>query len=312
MGENEEAIMSHMTVPLASLRFDGPRFDNHALDVDCVSELLAYKKLVLECAKELWYRKYPEREQLPRGFEERLTLEFSEIREGSAVVPLRRVVVDEQTALDFGDEFDEAAELIDAAIFAAHQDQLLPAEFPRNVIPLFRDFGKSLGELETLFVQARNRESAAPYTAKARGCLAEWTEATFDDLADVTGEVSMANIRGGTFELAVNAGPLVRGKFSETQEAEVLDALRAHKTAQLRVRGVGEFSITDRQLRKFISIDMATLVSPASPEFVENVKPIWETIAEMGASVPEEVWSQVPSDLGKRLDHYLYSNGESH
>jgi hypothetical protein len=221
-------------------------------------------------------------------------------------------VANEQTPLDFDDEFDEAAELINAAIFAAHQDQLLPAEFPRNVIPLFRDFGKSLRESEILFVQARNRESAAPYTAKARGCLAKWTEATFEDLADVTGEVSMANIRGGTFELAVNAGPLVRGKFSETQEAEVLDALRAHKTAQLRVRGVGEFSITDRQLRKFISIDMATLVSPASPEFVENVKPIWETIAEMGASVPEEVWSQVPSDLGKRLDHYLYSNGESH
>lgn len=304
--------MSHMTVPLASLRFDGPRFDNHALDVDCVSELLAYKKLVLECAKELWYRQHPGRERLPRGFEERLTLEFSEIREGSVEVPLRRVVFDEQTPLDFCDEFDEAAELIDAAILAAHQDQLLPAEFPRNVIPLFRDFGKSLRESETLFVQARNRESTAPYTAKARGCLAEWTEATFEDLADVTGEVSMANVRGGVFELAVNAGPLVRGKFSETQEAEVLDALRAHKTAQLRVRGVGEFSIMDRQLRKFVRIDTVIVVAPAASEFVENVKPIWETIAEMGASIPDKVWSQVPTDLGKRLDHYLYSRGESH
>ena len=304
--------MNHITLPLASLRFDGPRFDGHALDVDCVGELLAYKKLVLECAKELWYRKHPGRERLPRGFEERLTLEFSEIREGSVVVPLRRVVVDEQTPLDFGDEFDEAAELIDAAISAANQDQLLPAEFPRNAIPLFRDFGKSLKESETLFVQARNRESAAPYTAKARECLAEWMEATFEDLADVIGEVSMANVRGGAFELAVNAGSLVRGKFSEAQEAEVLDALRAHKTAQLRVRGVGEFSIMDRQLRKFIRIDAATLISPVSSEFAANVKPIWETIAEMGASIPEEVWSQVPSDLGKRLDHYLYSSGEPH
>lgn len=304
--------MSHMTVPLASLRFDGARFDGHALDVDCVGELLAYKKLVLECAKELWYRKHPGRERLPRGFEERLTLEFSEIREGSVIIPLRRIVVDEQAPLDFGDEFDEAAELIDAAISAANQDRLLPAEFPRNVIPLFRDFGKSLRESETLFVQSRNRESAASYTAKARGCLAEWTDATFEDLVDVTGEVSMANVRGGAFELTVNAGQApVRGKFSETQEAEVLDALRAHKTAQLRVRGVGGFSMVDRQLRKFIRIDMATVVSQVLPEFIENVKPIWETIAEMGASVPEEVWSQVPSDLSKRLDHYLYSSGES-
>lgn len=141
--------MSHITLPLTSLRFDGPRFDGHALDVDCVGELLAYKKLLLECAKELWYRKHPGRERLPRGFEERLTLEFSEIREGSVVVPLQRVVVDEQTRLDFDDEFDEAAELIDATISAANQGQLLPAEFPRKTIPLFRDFGKIIRESET-------------------------------------------------------------------------------------------------------------------------------------------------------------------
>lgn len=302
--------MNCPTVLLASLRFDGPRFDSHALDVDCVSELLAYKKLVLECAKELWYRKYPGRERLPRGFEERLTLEFSEIRKGSAEVPLRRVVVNEQTPLHFGDEFDDAANLIDATILAANQDQLLPADFPKNIIPLFRDFGKSLKDSETLFVQARNRESAAPYTAKARGCLAEWTEATFEDVVDITGEVSMANVRGGTFELAINAGPLVRGKFSELQEAEILDALRAHKTVQLRVCGLGEFSTIDRLLRKFIRIDRATIVSSASAEFIENVKPIWETIVEMGASVSEDVWSQIPDDLGKRLDHYLYSRSE--
>jgi hypothetical protein len=72
----------------------------------------------------------------------------------------------------------------------------------------------------TFFVQARTRESVAPYTDKARECLAEWTDATFEDLADVTGEVSMANVRGGTFELAVNANPLVRGKFPETLDEE--------------------------------------------------------------------------------------------
>ncbi len=61
-------------------------------------------------------------------------------------MPLRRVVVDEQTPLDFGDEFDEAVELIDAAISAANQDQLLSTEFPKNAIPLFRDFGKIIRE----------------------------------------------------------------------------------------------------------------------------------------------------------------------
>ncbi len=36
-------------------------------------------------------------------------------------MPLPRIVVDEQTLLDFGDDFDEVAELIDAAISVASQ-----------------------------------------------------------------------------------------------------------------------------------------------------------------------------------------------
>ena len=272
-----------------------------------MGELAAYKRLVLECAKELWRRANPDKERLPKGFEERLTLQFTELLPGSAVVPLRRVVVQEQLSLDFDDEFDEAAALIDDAIIAAESDELLPSAFPRSVIPLFHEFGRSLRESETLFVQSRHRSAAAPYTAKARGRLADWTEASYEDVVDVVGEVNMANVRGGAFELTVSGGQApVKGKFSEEQEVEVLSALQAHATARLRVRGVGEYFQADRQLRKFVRVD--TVATAQTLEFVEGVKPIWETLAEIGASVPDETWSQVPSDLGKRLDHYLYSS----
>lgn len=35
-------------------------------------------------------------------------------------------------------------------------------------------------------------------------------------------------------------------------------------------------------------------------------RPIWEVIAEISRSVPEEAWDDLPSDLSKNLDHYLY------
>ena len=304
--------MTTPTIPLASLRFDGARFEDAALDVDCVGELIAYKRLIMECAKELWRRANPDKERLPKGFEERLTLQFVELLPGSAVVPLRRVVVQEQSPLDFDDEFDQAAALIDEAIVAADGDELLPSALPRNVFPLFHEFGRSLRESETLFVQSRHRSSAAPYNARARVRLAEWTETTYEDLVDVIGEVSMANVRGGAFELTVSAGQgPVKGKFIETQEAEVLNALQAHTTARLQVRGVGEFSQADRQLRRFVRVDSAAVATAQPLEFVEGVKPIWETLAEIGGSVPDEAWSQVPNDLSKRLDHYLYSANEA-
>ena len=304
--------MSTPTIPLASLRFDGERFADHALDIDCVGELTAYKRLVMECAKELWRRAHPDYERLPKGFEEKLTLRFSEVNPGSAVVPLRRVVMQEQSPLDFDDEFDRAAALIDEAIAAADADELLPAALPRNVIPLFRDFGRSLRDSETLFVQSRHRPTAAPYTAKARLRLADWTEATYEDAVEAIGEVNMANVRGGAFELTVAPGQApVKGKFTEMQEAEVLNALQAHATTRLQVKGVGEFSQADRQLRKLLRVDSVVAATTTEPTYVEGVKPIWETLAELGASVPDEVWEQVPTDLAKRLDHYLYSSNEA-
>ena len=304
--------MSTLTIPLASLRFDGERFADHALDVDCVGELAAYKRLVMECAKELWRRAHPDYERLPKGFEERLTLRFAEVTPGSTVVPLRRVVVQEQPLLDFDDEFDQAAALIDEAIVAADGDELLPTALPRNVIPLFRDFGRSLFESETLFVQSRHRATAAAYTAKARQRLAEWTEATYEDVVDATGEVNMANVRGGAFEITLLAGQqAVKGKFTEVQEAEVLAALQSHATTRLRVQGVGEFSQSDRQLRKLLRVDFVAAATTTEPAFVEGIKPIWETLAELGASVPDDVWNKVPTDLAQRLDHYLYSSNEA-
>lgn len=304
--------MSTPTIPLASLRFDGARFADHSLDVDCVGELAAYKRLVMACAKELWHRAHPDYERLPKGFEERLTLRFAEVAAGSAVVPLQRVVTQEQPPLDFDDEFDQAAGLIDEAIAAADADELLPTALPRNVIPLFRDFGRSLLDAETLFVRSRHRAAEAPYSAKARKCLAEWTEATFEDVVDATGEVNMANVRGGAFELTLGPGQApVKGRFTEAQEAEVLAALQSHATTRLRVKGLGEFAQDDRQLRKLLRVDSVAAAATAEPAFVEGVKPIWETLAELGASVPAKAWESVPADLATRLDHYLYASDEA-
>lgn len=39
-----------------------------------------------------------------------------------------------------------------------------------------------------------------------------------------------------------------------------------------------------------------------------TARPIWEIAAEIGASVPEEVWARVPDDLSMNLDHYLYGS----
>jgi hypothetical protein len=305
--------MSRPTTTLAWLRFEGPRFENHTLDVDCVVELAAYKRLVLECAKALWHRNHPGRERLPKGFEDEFVVRFSEIAEGSAVIPLMRVLQEGQGELELGsrDEFDEAATLIDTTIASAAADELLPRQLPANAIPLFAEFGKTLRADEVVHVRARNSPREVGYTSEARRRLVEWTSESYEDRIDVVGEVSMADVRGGAFRLLMSErlAP-VPGRFSDAQEIEILDALRGHKTSRLRIRGTGEFAVADRELRKILRVDDVAVVITAESAFVEGTKPIWQTVREIGAAVPEALWEQVPPDLATRLDHYLYPRQE--
>lgn len=36
--------------------------------------------------------------------------------------------------------------------------------------------------------------------------------------------------------------------------------------------------------------------------------PVWEAIVNLGHQVPEEEWAQIPNDLARNVDHYLYGS----
>ena len=300
-------------VDLAVLRFEGKRFEGHALDVECTRELIAYRNIVLECAKELWRRKYPGRVRLPRKFEEGFQVEFGEILDGSAAVPLRRVKAADQADLDWGsmDEFDEAAQLVDEAILAASTDQLLPEALPSNVIPLFRDFGKTLRDDEVLYTKARHASSESAYTVGGRKRLSEWIAPVYEDVIDITGEVRMAHVGKdeGNFSMVVDvSGAVVNGRFTAHQEEQVLDALRYHRNARLRVKGVGEFETQGRTLKRIARVD-ETLRPEAAVTFDENATPIWDQLSAIGEAAPIGTWDAVPTDLSTRIDDVVYRRG---
>jgi hypothetical protein len=304
-------MQNDTTIELASLRFDGKRFEDHALDVECTQELVAYRTLVLECAKELWRRKNPGRVRLPKGFEDGFRLQFDRIGGGSAVIPLRRVRDVAQGELDLGDDFDVAAELIDLAISAADRDDLLPEQLPANVIPLFGDFGRSLRPDEVLFTRARNCNREAPYTAKARARLAEWIGPTYEDTVDLVGEVRMANLGPGAFRLQIaETGVQVEGRFDSSQEALVLEALKNHRSVRLRVKGTAEFATRERQIKRLTRIELVVLAPSDTVSFDESAAPIWEQLASIGKEAPPGTWESVPNDLSMRIDEIVYGNGE--
>jgi hypothetical protein len=53
---------------------------------------------------------------------------------------------------------------------------------------------------------------------------------------------------------------------------------------------------------------MSDEIRDAAPDWVylDESRPVWESVIELGESLPPEVWDGVPKDLSANLDHYLY------
>ena len=154
---------------LVTHTFKGKRFEDHGLDLDVLPDLYAYKQLLVETAKELWRRNHPDRLRLPKNFEDSLCLKFYQIGEGSAAVPIFREVETtgqpEFWQLDQPDELDEAVSIVAEAIQAADADQPLPEKLPRNIIPLFDSYGRTLLEDESFEQKPFGSAHSASYRA---------------------------------------------------------------------------------------------------------------------------------------------------
>ena len=67
------------------LRYVGPRFAGARLPVNVLSDLPAFRDLLVSFAKDEWKKLHPERQRVPKGFDASLSFDLTMIEEGSAV-----------------------------------------------------------------------------------------------------------------------------------------------------------------------------------------------------------------------------------
>lgn len=95
-----------------SLRYVGERFRNHRMPVEVLTDLPAFRDLLLSFAKDEWRSRHPDRKKLPRNFDKELTLSLFAIEDGSAQPQLEWTRQVEQELL-FG-LVDETEEIVEA------------------------------------------------------------------------------------------------------------------------------------------------------------------------------------------------------
>jgi len=300
---------------VTTITFSGPRFEDAGLEIDVLAELIAYRKLLVETAKELWRSENRERQRLPKGFEESIRLKFYSIEPGSAAVPIKRVVPSEDTLL-FGfphraDEIDEAAQLIDETIVAASEDRPIPEKMPKTSLPLLAALGENLRSGETIKTRAARSTKTAEFTCDTRARVERLIEAVYEDRVDIIGEVRSADVDQRNFAIRDATGVKIPAKFRPEDEAAITDALHEHASCRVAITGLGEFSARDGSLRRIVRVDhVERRASTPDEDYDDSVPPLWQSVITLGASLPAEEWDRVPTDFAANLDHYLYGSGD--
>ena len=292
------------------LRFKGERFRDHALDLSALAELSQFQRIIAETFKALWRAANPERERIPKNFEDRTRLCLRTIEEGSATVPLEVYIEEQQAPLWDAEpkEVSEAIHLAHEILTAIERDSPLPEHFPRELLPQYVEWDKSLAEDEEVEVRPADREPAR-VTSVTRNRLAAFCEVPSLDYADVTGEVLEADVRQKRFQLWTDSKTHVAVTFSDSQEAEVTRALRDHKSVRVRVKGRAETSPQGKLLR-VAEIEHLTLEPIGEIAYDDNAPSIEVVLADLAREIPQAEWERLPGDLTDNLDHYLYGTSK--
>jgi hypothetical protein len=294
---------------VAVLRFEGQRFGDHGLDVDVLPEVITYKRILQETAKEIWRRRNPGRQRLPKNFDAQTSLKFFEVQPGSAAVPLYREMAPAQLSL-LEHEIDEAACVLEDAIACAHAaSKIAPDNLPRSVIPLFDQFGQMLMPDESIVISSKVGSLGARYDETAKWSIRLWSTEDYSDNVDLVGEVRGTELDGQKFVLRLENGHKISGRFHPDQEPLILEALSGHLSRRLRVIGVGQFG-DDGNLEQIVQVSEAKLLS-LEPELNDDT-PIWERIISLSENEPDRTWESVPNDLAERVDFYLYGRKDKH
>lgn len=232
-------------------RFDGARFAEHTLPLEVARDLAAYETLVVELAKHLYIHEHPERQRVPKGFAAHFHLHLERVDDGSAK-PLLSVVTAGELAIGAGANiyFERARDLISECVAAP--DGQLPAAFPRALLALFNQVGRSLRADERMELPNAGGATAV-LTPERRKHLVLAAAKVYEREIELSGTIGEADWEKSTFRLRLADGSYAVIPMPESFHAQARE-FGGRSRYQVSVKGIGTFDSWDK-LQKVISVE---------------------------------------------------------
>jgi hypothetical protein len=249
-----------------SPRLVGKRFENHAIPFEVLKDLATLEELVLETAKWQYFQKNQDRQRVPRGFTDNISLQLTEIRDGSAipVIVLTMLIAGQQPLFrpDNIQYFESAREHIVNAVAAAENQQSVTEYLPDHLLGYFDKLGRSLREGEALEFDPENPERPARLNKETRRRILLASDRVQELSEDVTlrGAVSEMDQDKMSFEFQLITGQKIKAPIDHQHLDAVLKAFNGYRQGEkIMIQGIGRFNRTEK-LQRLESVEHITML----------------------------------------------------
>ncbi|NLS28917.1 hypothetical protein S2M10_39300 [Sphingomonas sp. S2M10] len=174
-----------------SLHYIGTRFRNARLPVEVLSDLPAFRDLLVSYAKDEWRRRHSDRARVPKGFDKSLSFDLITIEDGSAIPKLEWNRNSAQVNLPgFADEIEEIVEVAyeDVVSLIDGQSGRVTALNAEKIRALNR-FGAGLRDNETIELASRKSMGVVHLDAVRRKQLITGARETYLTRVEGAGEL---------------------------------------------------------------------------------------------------------------------------
>jgi hypothetical protein len=211
----------------------GQRFNEHTLPLQLARDFIAYEDLIVELAKHIYKKDYPDRERVLRGFTEGFSLQLKSIGEGSTVIVLERQ--SDPGILLNTDYFTMARDLVNELIQGVETSQNILKDFPGHLLSYFNKFGQSIRDDEELELSAPSK-TAVIYTRKIRKILvSRSSKPEISDWITLRGSITEADAKKNSFTILPIAGRLLPTEIPEGFWEVISQALNNYRIEQGKV-----------------------------------------------------------------------------
>ncbi len=247
-----------------SPRLTGKRFEDHAIPLELLEDFSAFEELVIEIAKYLYLTDNPERQRVPRGFTNGVSLKLSSLENGSAIP---KILLVSSTLGLFPSQntqyFEKARDQIIKSIDAAAKNENISHFIPENLLGYFNRIGKRLKDDETIDFSP-NSVYDAKLTKAIRKKLVLSSSKIHEVVSEVTvrGTIPEADKSKQTFTIQLDAGQRIIADLKPPHQQAILTAFdKYEEKCHVLVSGVGRFDKYDKLIR-FESIEHISILDP--------------------------------------------------